>query len=217
MIMKSVEKSRPTFMDRGESPLSTFNCASTTYSTDCLSQQSDHEEQKVELKANMPVVFERGESVWARHEADLEQAELKHVTDDEFNQLSARLTDKCNRQRAELNKAKNASNKAQAVVDACREVMDKIDNFTTETPRELQREFNVIAYGANHTVDKRGNVTMYLKDAHSKGGIVAMANQAALRRQKMEDDSKAKRDNSQSSARAARDARAASRDRSFHQ
>ena len=74
--------------------------------------------------------------------------------------------------------------------------MDKIDNFTTETPRELQREFNVIAYGANHTIDKRGNVTMYLKDAHSKGGIVAMANQAALRRQKMEDDSKAKRDNS---------------------
>ena len=53
--------------------------------------------------------------------------------------------------------------------------MSKIDNFVSETPKELQREFNVIAYGKNATINEDGSVKMSLKDAHTKGGIVALA------------------------------------------
>ena len=165
----------------------------------------------------MPVVFERGESVFQRLDEDYANIAPKHVTDNEFMELTARLTDKCNRQREELNKAQNASNKAQLVIDSCKAVIDRVDNYIAETPRELQREFNVIAYGPNHTVDKKGNVTMTLKDAHSCGGVLALANQAGLRRQQMANIEAAKTASYSNSARAQREARAASRERFFHQ
>ena len=216
MLVKSILSAKKgAVRDQSTSPMSNHfknSDASTTFS-ECMSHMSDNEEEvKQAPKAPaLPIVLEKGESLLSRRSST-----PKYVTDAQFDNLTAKLTDKCDRQRVELKKAEDASMFAQAAIDSCRATLAKIDNFITETPKELQREFNVIAYGPNHTVDERGNVHMVLKDAHSMGGIMALAHQGDLRVQKMLEQEKGKRDLSANSARSERDRRAASRDASLH-
>ena len=220
MINRTIQKAKKAVQERCESPLSILRDTATSFAdnstnyTDCYSQYSDNEEFKAEPMPKMPVVLEKGESVCPEEPA--QRPKLKHCTEEEFENQISQLTALCDAQRAEVERVEAVSNKAQSTIDSCKALIRKIDNYTTETPRELQREFNVIAYGPNHTVDAKGNVTMYLKDAHSRGGIVALAHQRDLRVAKMIADAEAKKASFAGGARAARDARAASRDRSLH-
>ena len=207
MIRNSVQKSKVQIRERSESPFSMYkSAASTAAQSDSCSQMSDVEEFNFVPQQVLPIVMEKGESVFERQNT----SECKPVTEESFQKNIANLTDKCQRQAAEVEKVEQARLMADYCIEDCKRTMDRINNFIDQGREDLNHQANVIMYGAHHTVKADGTVKMSLKDSHTFGGIMAQEFQKELREQ-ARDEANHLRITPKVNGRAERDARAAMR------
>ena len=181
--------------DSSTSPMSVRHSAASTTFSDSCSQNSDFEEFKMKTIPALPTVMEKRESVFERQEYE-----------EQYQNQMKKLDDKCKRQAAEVEKVEGVRLMADYCKLSCQATMDKIDNFINQGREDLNHQANVIFYGKHYTTDEDGNVTMKLKDAHSMGGVVALACQSDLREAKRERS--ASKNRAQSSSRKEREERA---------
>ena len=205
MIRNSVQKSKVQIRERSESPYYK-SAASTAAQSDSCSQMSDVEEFNFSPKHALPIVMEKGESVFERQNT----SDCKPVTEESYQMNMTNLSDKCQRQAAEVEKVEQARLMASYCIEDCKRTMERINNFIDQGREDLNHQANVIMYGAHHTVNADGTVKMSLKDAHSHGGIMAQEFQSDLRQQ-ARDEANHLRITPKVNGRAEREARAAMR------